>query len=214
MMQRDKGNVHAEELDRFIQSLRRNVADVGALHVDHALIGAQLPGQLAVAHIHCVDLDRTVLQHAVGKPAGRCTNVHAHLALGRQRKTLHGLFQLQAAAADITDVVPAHLHLGIFFDHLTGLVHLLFVDKHHTGHDHGLGAFTALDQTMLNQILIQPNFHDMFSPFIQASITCCARVSASSPVTCLICGTVAWGRLAICTAACRKVPFQPACCRQ
>ena len=173
------------------QLVKGHVADVCALRIDHPLIGAQTPCQLTVAHIHCVDLDCTILQHTVGKAAGGCANVHADFTLGGQRKTLHGLFQFQTAAADITDIMAAHLYLGIFFDHLTGFVYLLFIDKDHAGHDHRLGALTALDQTMLNQILIQTNLQDSAPFHVRMA---CARCSASRPVLCLICGTVAWGR--------------------
>ena len=191
MVQRDKGDIYAEKLDRLCQLVKGHVADVCALHIDHPLIGAQTPCQLTVAHIHCVDLDCTILQHTVGKAAGGCANVHADFPLGGQRKTLHRLFQFQAAAADITDIMAAHLHLGILFDHLTGFVYLLFIDKDHAGHDHRLGALTALDQTMLNQILIQTNLQDSAPFHVRMA---CARCSASRPVLCLICGTVAWGR--------------------
>ena len=191
MMQRDKRDIYAEKLDWLCQLVNGHVADVCALHIDHPLIGAQTPCQLTVAHIHCVDLDCTILQHTVGKAAGGCANVHADFALGGQRKTLHRLFQFQAAAADITDIMAAHLHLGILFDHLTGFVYLLFIDKDHAGHDHRLGALTALDQTMLNQILIQTNLQDSAPFHVRMA---CARCSASRPVLCLICGTVAWGR--------------------
>ena len=150
MVQRDEGDIHTEELDRVCQILRLHIADVGALHVYHPLIGAQAPCQLPIAHIHCVDLDCTVLQHTVGEAAGRGTDIHADLAFGCEGEALHCLFQLQTAPADIADIVPADFHLGVLFDHLTGFVHLLFIDKDHAGHDHCLCPFAALDHTMLN----------------------------------------------------------------
>ena len=114
-MQRDKRHIHAEKLNRLCQHVQRDIADVGALHVDDALVGAQAPCQLTVADVHCIDLDRAVLQHTIGKAAGGRTNVHTDLAVRRQRKALHCLFQFEAAAADIADVMAAHLDLGSSF---------------------------------------------------------------------------------------------------
>ena len=137
-----------------MQLVKGDIADVRPLHVHHPFIGAQAPCQLAVAHVHSVDLDRTILQHTIGEAAGGSADVHADLAFGRQREALHGFFQLEPAPADIADIVAAHFHLGILFDHFAGLVHLLLVDKDDTGHDHGLGTFTALDEAVLHQILV------------------------------------------------------------
>ena len=185
-MQRDKRHIYAEKLNRLCQHVQRDIADVGALHVDDALVGAQAPCQLTVADIHGIDLDCAVLQHTIGKASGGRTNVHTDLAVRRQRKALHCLFQLEAAAADIADVMASHLDLGVFLYHLTSLVHLLLVDENDTGHDEGFGALTALDHAVLHQILVQTNFQSVFSPFGSASRTASARCAASRPVACLI----------------------------
>lgn len=71
------------------------------------------------------------------------------------------LFQLQAAATDIADVMAANLDFGVIFDHLAGLIHLLLIDKHDAGHDQGFCPLPALDKTILHQILIQSDFHDV-----------------------------------------------------
>ena len=198
-MQRDKRHVHAEKLHWLGQHIRRDIADVGPLHIHDTLVGAQAPCQLAVSHIHSIDLDGTVLQHTVGKAARGRTDVHTDFAARGQREALHRLFQLESAPADVSDVVAANLDLGIFLYHLTSLVHLLLVDKDDTGHDESLGALTALDHTVLHQILVQTNFQSIFSPFGSAA--------------CLIWGTVAWGRLSSLTARWMYRPHQPASCR-
>ena len=113
-MQRDKRDIHTEKLDLLGKILRFDIADVRALHVHNAFVCAQTPCKLSIADIHRINLDGTVLQHAIRKAAGRCSNVHADLAIGCKRETLHSFFQLQAAAADITDVVRAH---GSVSDH-------------------------------------------------------------------------------------------------
>ena len=70
MMQRDKRHIYAKKLNRLCQHVQRDIADVGALHVDDALVGAQAPCQLTVTDVHGIDLDRAVLQHTIGKAAG------------------------------------------------------------------------------------------------------------------------------------------------
>ena len=119
---------------------------------------------MAVADIHGIDLDGAVLQHTIRKAACGGTDVHADLAVRPHGKDLHRLLQLEAAAADIADIVAAYLDLGIGCDHLPGFVRLLLIDKDNAGHDKRLGALTALHQTVLAQVLIQANLaHACFS---------------------------------------------------
>ena len=94
VMQRNKGNIHTEKFNGLCKILRRDIADVRALHIHHARIRPQAPCQLTVANIYGIHLHGTILQHTVGKAAGRCTDVHADLAVGGKREALHGLFQL------------------------------------------------------------------------------------------------------------------------
>ncbi len=108
---------------------------------------------------------------------------------------------------------PRTSTLASSFDHLSGLVHLLLIDKNDAGHDQRLCALTALCQAMLNKILIQPNLHDKLSPFVTAICTACTRCAASRPVACLICATLACGRHAFRTAQWIKRPFHPFCCK-
>ena len=193
-MQRNKGNIHTEKLDGLCQILRCDIADIRAFHVHHTLIRPQTPCQLTITNVYGIHLHCTILQHTVGKAAGGRTDVHADLAVRGKREALHGLFQLQTATADVTDIMAANLDHCVLFDHLTGLVHLLLIDKNH---DQSFGALPALHKAVLHKILIQPNFHSSFSPFIRAARTACTRSAASRPVHCLICGTVACGRQAV-----------------
>ena len=159
MFERDKGNIHAEKRDFVPQHIRGNIADVCALHIDHALIGAQAPRQLAIAHIHGVHFDCAIFEHTVGKAACRCANIHADLAIRPHGEHLHGFFQLEAAAADVTDIMAAHFHFGVLSNHFTGFVHFLLIDKDNTGHDQCFGALPALGIAVLAKVLIQTNFH-------------------------------------------------------
>lgn len=173
--QRDKRDIHTEKLDIVLQHLACDMANIGALHIHHALITPQFPGKLPIAHIHRIHLLRAVLQHAVGKAAGGCTNVHAHLACRGKRKHLHRLLQLQPAPAYIGNIVPPHLYAGPFAHRGAGLIHFLFVHEHHAGHNQRLGAFAAGHKAVLAKVLIQPKFH-IHSSFSTRSSPC-----ASSP---------------------------------
>ena len=54
---------------------------IRALHAHDALVGAQLPVELTVADIDSVDLFRAVLQHTIGKAAGRRADIGADAAV-------------------------------------------------------------------------------------------------------------------------------------
>ena len=75
--QRNKRYIHRDKIDWIRNLFLGNIADVGALQIDHTLIGAQGPRQLAVTYIHRVDLLGSVLQHAVGKSTSRCADINA-----------------------------------------------------------------------------------------------------------------------------------------
>ena len=94
VVQRNKGNIHTEKLNGLCQIFRRDIADVRALHVHHALICPQAPCQLTIANVYGIHLHCTILQHTVGKATGGRTDVHAHLTVRGKRETLHSLFQL------------------------------------------------------------------------------------------------------------------------
>ena len=185
MLEGNERNIYTEKFDLVSQHIRRHMANVGAFHIDYTLVAAKRPCQLAISHIYGIHLDGTVLQHAIGKAAGRSTNIHANLAVGGHGENLHCFFQLQAAAAYIADIMPAHFHRGILGDHFTGLVGLLIVYKNNAGHNQRFCTLTALHQSILAQILIQSNFH-LFS-----SLIACTRPAASNPKTFFSCGTVA-----------------------
>jgi hypothetical protein len=73
----------------------------------HARVVAQLPGQLAVADIHRVDLRGALGQQHVGEAAGGGAEVHADAALRRQAEMLQPVRQLHAAAGDPGMVLAA-----------------------------------------------------------------------------------------------------------
>ena len=120
------------------------VPGVGPLQGDHPFVGTQLPGQLAVARIHGVDLGGAVLEHAVGKAAGGGSDVGADHAGEVQAKDVHGLGQLQPAPAHIRDGLAPDLDDGLLRHGGARLEHLLPVHIDPTAHDIGLGPLAAL----------------------------------------------------------------------
>ena len=82
--QADEAGVADQGLDRIGDHRGGQITGVGLLMHHHARIGAQLPGELAVADIHRVHLRRPVRQQHVGEPAGRGADIQTNPALGRK----------------------------------------------------------------------------------------------------------------------------------
>ena len=148
--QGDKRHVHRRKVQLLWDLLMGKIAGVGAFHAHHPRVSPELPVQLAVAHIHSVDLCGPVLQHAVREAAGGCADIGADLAVHGQGKRLHGLLQLQTAPADIGQSMAPHLDGGGIGHRRAGLVHPLTVNKHTAGHDNGLGLLAAFQQALLH----------------------------------------------------------------
>ena len=83
------------------QVLGLQIAGIDVLHAEHAGIGAQLRVELGAAHIHAAHKGRTILQQAIGKPAGGLAHVQAAHACHVQPHHLQRVFQLEAAARHI-----------------------------------------------------------------------------------------------------------------
>ena len=153
------------------------IPGVGALQTHHPGVAAELPVQLTIPHVHGIDLGGAVLQHAVGKAAGGGADVGAGLSCQRNRKGLHGLFQLQSAAADVGQRVAAHLHRCVLRHGGTGLIHPLSVDEDKPRHNICLCLLAAVQQAALHQKHIQSYFFTHASTSLTAAVT----PAASSP---------------------------------
>ena len=144
------------------------MTDIGAFQIDDPLIAAQLPGQLAVAHIDSIYPGRSVLQHTVGKTASGSADIGTDEILQPQVKFFYRLFQLQSAAADICQLVAAELNLILRRYRHPRFIRLLAVDIHLSGHDNALCAVPSGTQAPLHQGSIQSCFlrhsRSAFSP--------------------------------------------------
>ena len=75
--QRDERQVGDDEVDRAADGVGGQRADVGALHHHHRGVGAQRPGQLAVADVGGDHLAGPAIQQHLGEAAGRRAGVQA-----------------------------------------------------------------------------------------------------------------------------------------
>ena len=152
----NEGYVHHAQGRRFGEVRRRQVARVGALHDGDARVVAQLPVQLAVAYVDGVHPPRARAQQHVGKAAGGRTHVHGHCVPDVKLKDLHGLLQLQPAAADIGERRAAHRQLVRGRNLLGRLARPLPAHEDAAGENQGLRFFPALRKPARDQRRIQP----------------------------------------------------------
>ncbi len=74
------------------------MAGVGALVDDHAGVGTQLPGELAVADIDRMDPQRAVGEQHVGEAAGGSADVEADPSLRAEAERRQPVRELETAA--------------------------------------------------------------------------------------------------------------------
>ena len=136
----NKRHVDDAERRRFLQHIRRYIADIGALHALDTRILPQTPRQLAIADVNGIHLARTAAQQAVGKAAGRCANVH-HDQIGRvDVKVVERLLDLLAAAGHKCVLVAANLQFGVFVNHIACFARLLACNVDDSLHNRSLCA--------------------------------------------------------------------------
>src|ERR1041384_6744835 len=95
-----------------------------------------------MADIHGIAPRRAVLQEAIGKPAGGCSEIHGDQSADIELKMFQSFLQFESAAADIT--------FGSFKVELIGwlyqvarLAGWLAIDGNLAGHDRSLRFFAA-----------------------------------------------------------------------
>ena len=150
-----EAHVHAGEIRLLRHLVMGEIPGVGPLQAHHPAVAPEAPGQLAVAHVHGVDLFRSVLEHTVGEAASGGADVHADPVFQVDGPEGHGLLQLEAAPADIAEGVPPDLHGGVLRHRGAGFVNALAVDEHRPAHNGRLGLLAGLLETRRHQIYIQ-----------------------------------------------------------
>jgi 4-hydroxybenzoate polyprenyltransferase len=153
----DERDVDRGQIDPNPTGQGRQRAHVGAFEQRHAVVLAQLPGQLAVAHVDSINVCRAALQEAIAEAAGGGSDV-SHDQPGRiQAESIQRGFQFQAAAADVGQrIFDAHLAAGR--NHLARFAGRGIVHQDIAGHDQGARPFTALCQAQLDQQSVQALF--------------------------------------------------------
>ena len=147
-LQGDEAHVHGGEVQLVRHLLVGEIPGVGPLQAHHPGVAAELPGQLAVAHVHGVDLLRAVLQHTVGEAAGGGADVGADGAVQVDGEGGHGLLQLQPAPAHISQGMASHFYINCIFKRTSGLIFLLSVHIYDAGHDNRLRLLPGLRQIL------------------------------------------------------------------
>ena len=109
---------------------------------------------LSVAGVDSKDGGGTVLQHAVGEAAGGGADVRTGEAIDGDGEGLEGVFEFEAATADVTKVTTEKADDGIRSDRCSGLVDFLLVDEDATGEDEGLRTLAAGDQCAVDEELV------------------------------------------------------------
>ena len=156
----DEGDVHGDQANRLGgERVRLEQAGVGALHEGDAGVAAERVGDLAVAGVDGKDAGRAVLEEAVGEASGGGADVQAGEVLDGDRPVGEGAFELQAAAADVAEVVAEQAEDGVGGDRGSRLVDALDgffrgADQDASGEDEGLGAFAGLGVSSVNEEFI------------------------------------------------------------
>ena len=149
--QGNEGDVNGDEIDGLADICNGDVADIGPFHVDDAVISPQFPGQLAIADVDGKDLGRAALEGAVREAACRGANIHHGLTRQVDGKRFHGLFQFQAAPADIGNGIALNGNIYVDGQLRARLIDALVVDEDQAGHDGRLGLFPAFRQAAADE---------------------------------------------------------------
>ena len=121
--QGNEGDVNGDEIDGLADICNGDVADIGPFHVDDA----------------------------VREAACRGANIHHGLTRQVDGKRFHGLFQFQAAPADIGNGIALDGNIYVDGQLRARLIDALVVDEDQAGHDGRLGLFPAFRQAAADE---------------------------------------------------------------
>jgi len=128
-----------------------------SLQIDHTPILSEPVVQLPPSDIHGIYLDRTLLQQAIRKAAGRGADIEADGTLSIKGKMSQCSLELQATTRHVAKLFP-HLDLCIAMDTRAGLIAFLPIHIHQSRHNQPLGLCTAFGQPPLGQQVIKTLF--------------------------------------------------------
>ena len=156
---RDERDVHCEEGWSWMRGGEEfaggQEAGVGALAERDAGIVAEFLGDLAVAGVDSEDRLCAALQHTVGEASGGGSDVDASEAGEIDGPVGEGVFEFEAAAADVLEVGAEEADGGGSRDGGAGLVNSLLVDEDAAGEDEGLGAFAGDGVTLVDEKFVE-----------------------------------------------------------
>src|SRR3954453_14949924 len=179
--QRDEGEVGDHHGPRPADGLRRQGADVGALQHLDAFVGAQRPGEPAVAHVDGDDLRCPAPQQDVCEPAGRGAGVQRPPPLDGDAERLQGTEQLVRAARDPAGLVRvgADDQRGAGVDSGGRLGGSPTGDGDASLGDQGHGVLTGSGQAPPHELRVESTAADHQSWSIVPSSRCSRSCSAS-----------------------------------
>src|SRR3989338_2703292 len=157
--QRNKRDVYGAEPRLFREQFRLEETGIGLRHEDHPRVVKYFFVYLPHAHVHRVDLERPLLEEAVGEAACGHAHVEAGPVFDRYLKSVKRAFQLGPAARDIGAVAFRQLDQVAFPALLPGLLRRAPVDGHQPGHDGAQRLLAAFKKPVRDASQVQPCFH-------------------------------------------------------
>src|ERR1051326_3305611 len=156
----NEADVKRCQIHEFADVLESQISRVHAFVYHDARIVAQLPIELARAHVHRMHARRPALQQAICEATGGTANVQAHAPGHLDVEFVQRRRQLDAAAAHIRRFAgDCNAARGV--DIVARLKRLLPVHQNIARHDERLRLFAGFSQAALDQQTIEPLFHDL-----------------------------------------------------
>ena len=125
---------------------------------DHPRIAAQLPIDLAGAHIHGMHPEGAVLQQAIGESASGRSHIETDAAAGFDAETIESGGELETSAADVGRSAQ-HLQVGVRGHALAGLLRFHAINQHFPGEHQSLPFLSRLGETAFGQHHVEPDSH-------------------------------------------------------
>ena len=154
-LEADETGIADHEIDRIGDQPGVQAAGIGLFHHRDPGIGAQFPGQLAMADIDRIDPGRPPGQQDIGKAAGGGADIDGGQAGRIDGEFGQALFELQPPARDPGVRLALHFQRQILGDLVAGLVEAPGAGEDLAGHDDGLGLGPAFGQAPVDQQLIE-----------------------------------------------------------